>query len=423
MTNLSLDPIREKLKSLSEIERRSVEYLTEKFTQGRLVIAANPVRPNTKITGIGEGLSTKINANLGTSRDRVDLDLELKKLEVAIEAGADTVMDLSTGGNLNDIRRQLLAACSIPFGTVPIYQALVETVSVKQSIRYLDAEKLFEVIEEQAADGVDFMTVHCGVTRKVLEHLDKNKRLMDIVSRGGSFLAEWMRMNNRENPLYEQFDRLLEIAKKYQVVLSLGDGLRPGALADAGDASQIAELRILGELTKIAWEAGVQIIIEGPGHVPIHQIKYNIELQKEICHGAPFYVLGPLVTDIAPGYDHITSAIGGALAASVGADYLCYVTPSEHLGLPGVEEVRQGVIASKIAAHAADIAKDVPGAMQRDIDISRARRNLDWDRQMQLAIDPVCASKLLERSPGSQETCSMCGEFCVLKEKKALSVS
>ncbi len=420
MSNLPLDLIRDKLLELSEIEQRPVAFLEEKFTKGSLVVAANPIRPNTRLIGIGEGLSTKINANLGTSKDRVDIGLELDKLEIAIKAGADTVMDLSTGGPLNEIRRELLAACTIPFGTVPIYQALVETVDSKKSVKDLDPEKLFEVIEEQAASGVDFMTVHCGVTRNVLAHLQKNKRLMDIVSRGGSFLASWILTNQRENPLYEQYDRLLDIARKYKIVLSLGDGLRPGALADASDPAQIAELIVLGELTKLAWEAGVQVIIEGPGHVPLNQIQSNVQWQKTLCHNAPFYVLGPLVTDIAPGYDHITSAIGGAIAASAGADYLCYVTPSEHLGLPGPDDVRQGVIASKIAAHAADIAKGVPGAIEKDIAMSKARRNLDWDKQLELALDPDTARKLLENSPGTgnKQTCSMCGDLCVLQDEK-----
>ncbi len=431
MLNLSLDTVREQLSLLSEIEQRPLSYLEEKFRQGRLALPLNPRRPQTKLVGIGEGLSTKVNANLGTSRDRVNLDEELKKLAVAVEAGADTVMDLSTGGPLAEIRRRLLAACPLPFGTVPIYQALVETAERNQSIQEMDMERLFAIIEEQAADGVDFMTIHCGVTRQVLKQLEQSKRLMGIVSRGGSFLAKWMLHNQRENPLYEQFDRLLEIARKYQVVLSLGDGLRPGALADAGDSAQMTELVVLGELTSRAWEAGVQVIVEGPGHVPLHQVQSQIQWQKSLCHQAPFYVLGPLVSDIAPGYDHITAAIGGAIAAAAGADYLCYVTPSEHLGLPGPEEVKLGVIASKIAAHAADIAKGVPGAMQEDIAMSRARRCLDWEKQLELALDPVRARELLAKSnviasgakqPGSQETCSMCAEFCVLQEEHALKV-
>ncbi len=421
MLNLSPDTVREQLSVLSDLEQRPLDYLEEKFRQGRLVVPLNPRRSQTKVVGIGEGLSTKVNANLGTSRDRVNLDEELKKLAVAVEAGADTIMDLSTGGPLAEIRRQLLAACPLPFGTVPIYQALVETAEHNQSIQEMDMDRLFAIIEEQAADGVDFMTVHCGVTRQVLKQLEQSKRLMGIVSRGGSFLAKWMLHNQRENPLYEQFDRLLEIARKYQVVLSLGDGLRPGALADAGDSAQLAELIVLGELTKLAWEAGVQVIIEGPGHVPLHQVQSQIQWQKSLCHQAPFYVLGPLVTDIAPGYDHITAAIGGAIAAAAGADYLCYVTPSEHLGLPGPEEVKLGVVAAKIAAHAADIAKGVPGAMQQDIAMSRARRCLNWEEQLELALDASRARELLEKSPGSQETCSMCAEFCVLQGKHTLN--
>ncbi|MBI5788618.1 MAG: phosphomethylpyrimidine synthase ThiC [Candidatus Schekmanbacteria bacterium] len=410
------------LARLGEAEHRPLDYLKEKFSQGRIVISLNPKRPSTRITGIGEGLATKVNANIGTSGVRTDLSQEVKKLQAACDAGADTIMDLSTGGNLTAIRRHLLAECPIPFGTVPIYQVLVETINGQGSIKHMDPERLFDVIEEQAADGVDFMTLHCGVTRQVLEHLQKHQRVMGIVSRGGTFLAEWMLHNKQENPLYEQFDRLLKIAGKHKIVISLGDGLRPGALIDAGDQAQVAELEVLGELTKRSWEADVQVIVEGPGHVPLHQIQSSVQQQKAICHNAPFYVLGPLVTDIAPGYDHITSAIGGAVAGAAGADFLCYVTPSEHLGLPGVDEVRQGVTASRIAAHAADIAKGVPGAMDRDVAMSRARRSLNWDKQLELAIEPQRARTLLEKTHSNIQTCSMCGEFCVLKQEHSLAV-
>jgi phosphomethylpyrimidine synthase len=326
-------------------------------------------------------------------------------------------MDLSTGGDINDCRKRILKQATVPIGTVPIYQAVVETLNREGGVIHLSADKIFEVIEKQSADGVDFITVHCGVTRSALEMLKRQGRLTDIVSRGGAFLTTWMLHHDRENPLYEDYDRLLEIAKKYDVTLSLGDGLRPGCLADATDRAQVHELMTLGELTKRAWEQDVQVMIEGPGHVPLNQIKANVLLQKQLCHSAPFYVLGPLVTDVAAGYDHVACAIGGAVAGEAGADFLCYVTPTEHLCLPGVEDVREGVVVSKIAAHAADIARGHEGAIARDRKMAMARKNLDWEAQMELVIDPQKARRLRSENPPKEDddVCTMCGKFCAIK--------
>ncbi|MBI5698760.1 phosphomethylpyrimidine synthase ThiC [Candidatus Saganbacteria bacterium] len=374
----------------------------------QIVTLNNPRHKGVKPVRIGSGLSTKVNANIGTSADYPNIDEELKKLKVAIEAGADTIMDLSTGGDISAIRKSILSACPVPLGTVPIYQAIVE--------KRMTAEGMFEVVEEQAQDGVDFMTIHCGVNFESIGRLKKQPRLMEVVSRGGAVLVKWILENKTENPYYQYFDRLLEIALRYDITLSLGDGMRPGSIVDAGDQAQVQELIILGDLTKRAWEAGVQIIIEGPGHVPFDQIESQIKMQKEVCKGAPFYVLGPLPTDVAPGYDHITAAIGGTLAASAGADFLCYVTPTEHLGLPTPQDVKEGVIASRIAAHCADIAKKVPGARDWDIEMSRARKELNWGKQIQLAIDPERAREIHEkRKSKSEDVCSMCGEFCAMK--------
>jgi phosphomethylpyrimidine synthase len=365
---------------------------------------------------VGRGLRTKVNANIGTSAFCSSIKVELKKLDASMRSGADAVMDLSTGGPIIKIRKEILRQSTVAIGTVPIYQAAVETVEQGKSIVQMDPDLLFRVIEQQCAEGVDFITVHCGVTRDSVERLKRQGRIMDVVSRGGAFHLEWIITNDAENPLFAQYDRLLEIAKKYDVTLSLGDGMRPGCLADATDRAQIEELITLGELRDIAHEAGVQVMIEGPGHVPINQVETNIKIQKEICKGAPFYVLGPLVTDVAPGYDHITSAIGGAIAGAAGADFLCYVTPSEHLRLPDLEDVREGVIASRIAAHAADIAKGVKGAMDWDKEMARRRKALDWKGQIELSINPDRARKLRESSlPQESDVCSMCGEFCSMK--------
>jgi phosphomethylpyrimidine synthase len=395
----------------------SPEKLREQVAGGRVVIPRNRKRREIRPVAIGEGLRVKINANIGTSRDRADIDVELEKTRVAVAAGADAVMDLSTGGPIDEIRRAILDECPVPVGTVPIYQAAADAASRRKSWVELSADDFFDGILKQAEDGVDFMTVHCGVTREALARLVREGRRLDIVSRGGSLLAEWMEHNGRENPFFEQYDRLLEICREYDITISLGDGLRPGCLADATDRAQVHELMTLGELTERAWERDVQVMIEGPGHVPLHQIAANVQLQKRLCHGAPFYVLGPLVTDIAPGYDHITSAIGGAIAAWSGADFLCYVTPSEHLRLPTVEDVKTGVIASRIAAHAADIARGIPGAIDWDNRMADARRKLDWNTQIELSIDPETARAMRGGSlPTVDEAvCTMCADLCAIK--------
>ena len=366
---------------------------------------------------IGKGMSTKVNANIGSSRDIAKLNEEIDKLEVAIKAGTDTVMDLSMGGDLDEVRKGILENCPIPLGTVPIYQAVAETVEQQgKDLVEVTVDHMFKTIEKQAIDGVDFMTIHCGITRNLQERMLRQKRIMGVVSRGGSFLLEWMSHHKKENPLYEHFDDLLAILKEHEVTLSLGDGIRPGCLSDATDRNQVQELIHLGELTERAWEAGVQVIIEGPGHMPMDQITANVLLQKQMCKGAPFYVLGPLVTDIAPGYDHITGAIGGAIAAASGADYLCYVTPAEHLKLPDVDDVHEGVIASKIAAHAADIAKGVPGALEKDDEMAVRRNRLDWKGQIEMSLDPAKAARFREEGLSDKgPTCSMCGSYCAIQ--------
>ena len=398
-------------------EKMDVQVLMAGVAEGTIAIAKNRHHDFDGIIAIGKGARTKVNANIGSSRDIASLDAELEKLRVAVQAGADTVMDLSMGGDLDAVRRGILAQCPVPLGTVPIYQAVAETVEQQQrAITDVTVDHMFRTIEKQAIDGVDFMTIHCGITRHLQERMLRQKRIMGVVSRGGSFLLEWMSHHRKENPLYEHFDDLLAILREHEVTLSLGDGIRPGCLADATDRNQLQELIHLGELTERAWEAGVQVIIEGPGHMPIDQVQANVLLQKKLCKGAPFYVLGPLVTDIAPGYDHITGAIGGALAASAGADYLCYVTPAEHLKLPDVDDVHQGVIASKIAAHAADIVKGVPGAVEQDNEMARRRNRLDWKGQIELSLDPVKAARFREEGLSSKgPTCSMCGSYCAIQ--------
>lgn len=403
--------------TVAKREQVETEWLREQVAEGRVVIPANPRHKRLVPCGIGEGLRVKVNANIGTSSDRAVLEEELKKLKASVEAGADTVMDLSTGRDMNESRRAILKESTIPVGTVPIYQAVVETIEERGGLVHLTVDKIFQVIEAQARDGVDFITVHCGLTRAALEMLRSQGRITDIVSRGGAFLTTWMIHHDRENPLFEYYDRLLSIAKKYDVTLSLGDGLRPGCLADATDRAQIHELMTLGDLTRQAWEAGVQVMIEGPGHVPLDQIEANVMLQKKLCHHAPFYVLGPLVTDIAAGYDHVACAIGGAVAAAAGADFLCYVTPAEHLCLPGVEDVREGVVVTRIAAHAADIARGNRSAIERDRQMSLARKKLDWEAQMKLAIDPVKAKKYRAANPPAEDdVCTMCGKYCAIKQ-------
>lgn len=403
-------------------EKVDPEFIRQGMVDGTIVITRNRFRQNVAPLAIGRGLRTKVNANLGTSKDRADLALELEKLRAAEAAGADTVMDLSTGGPITEIRRAILKHTRLPLGTVPIYQAAVEMVNRGHPFLDLTAEDLFAAIRLHAEDGVDFITVHCGVTEESVARLSREGRVLDVVSRGGALTLEWMRYHEAQNPLYEFYPRLLEIAREFDLVLSLGDGLRPGCLADATDRGQVQELILIGELAARARNEGVQVIIEGPGHVPLNQIEANILLQKRICHGAPFYVLGPLVTDIAAGYDHITSAIGGALAAMAGADFLCYVTPSEHLRLPTVADVREGVIAARIAGHAADIAKGVPGAMEQDIAMAQARKRLDWEQQIRLSLDPERARQLRESSlPNEDDVCTMCGELCAIRHGKVSS--
>ncbi len=403
------------IKKLAKEERINPDELLSLISTGRVVIPYNPNHAPSRPVAIGWRMRTKVNVNLGTSRDFPDLQSELKKLKISIKYGADTVMDLSTGGDIRKIRRKLLSLSPLPLGTVPVYQAAIEAISKRGSIVRMTEDDLFSVIESQAMEGVDFMTVHCGLTLKAVERLKKQGRIADIVSRGGAFHLAWMLHNEKENPLYEKFDRLLELARRYDFTLSLGDGLRPGSVLDATDRPQIEELLTLGELVQRAREAGVQAMVEGPGHVPLDQVEMNIKLQKRVCQEAPFYVLGPLVTDIAPGYDHIVSAIGGALAASAGADFLCYVTPAEHLGLPTIDDVKEGLIASRIAAHAADIVKGYPGAVELDAEISRARKKLDWDRQQKLSLDPERFAEIRRRRKSRTKACSMCGEFCAMK--------
>lgn len=403
------------VKKVAASEGLDEKLVMHKVAEGLVVIPANPNHPGLEPRGIGEGMSTKVNANIGTSSDISQAEVELGKLRSALNAGADAVMDLSTGGDITAMRRSIIKNCPVPVGTVPVYQAAIKAINKQGAIVKMSADDMFDAIEEQARDGVDFITVHCGVTRQVLATLENNPRVAGIVSRGGSFLAGWIKHNNRENPLYEDYGRLLEIARRYEVTLSLGDGLRPGCGADATDAAQIAELMVLGELVKAARQAGVQVMVEGPGHLPLDQIQANVKLEKQICHGAPFYVLGPLVTDIAAGYDHITGAIGGAVAASAGADFLCYVTPSEHLGLPDEEDVKNGVMASRIAAHAADIVKGVAGAAGKDLSMSKTRKTLDWDQQKRYALDPEKIDAVRRRAVTDSQACTMCGDYCAMQ--------
>jgi phosphomethylpyrimidine synthase len=407
--------ITEEMRSAALAEGVSPEKLASDIAEGTSVITRNILRGISPL-GIGRGLRTKVNANIGTSKDRISYEEELEKLQVLVRHGADAVMDLSTGGAIKDLRNALIARSPVAVGTVPIYEAVVRTTEKCGHIVRMSADELFSVIEEHAEEGVDFLTVHCGVTRKAIERLKEDGRILDVVSRGGAFLLEWMIYNDRENPLYEQYDRLLEIAKRYDLTLSLGDGFRPGCLADATDRSQMEELVTLGLLRDLALGEGVQTIIEGPGHVPLNQVELNIKIQKEVCKGAPFYVLGPLVTDVAMGYDHIAAAIGGAIAGAAGADFLCYVTPAEHIRLPNIEDVRDGVIASRIAAHAADIAKGIPGAIEKDREMARCRKNLDWEGQISLSFNPDRVREWRGQVPPTvNEVCSMCGEFCAIR--------
>lgn len=403
------------MEAVAHDENINVKKLAKLIADGRVVIPKN-INGHSKACGIGDGLKTKINANIGSSSKIDDIELEVNKAKLAQEYGADALMDLSTGSDLTTFRKKIMDAVDITIGTVPIYEAGVITLNKNKEIIDMDADDLFKAIENQAKEGVDFMTLHCGITKDLVEKLEKAKRMMGIVSRGGTFLASWIKHNQQENPLYENYDYLLELSYEYDITLSLGDGLRPGCLSDASDIPQIQELVNLGGLVKRAQDANVQVMVEGPGHMPLNQIKANMEIQQTICKGAPFYVLGPLVTDIAPGYDHITAAIGGAIAATYGASFLCYVTPAEHLRLPDLNDVKEGIIASKIAAHAADIAKGVPGAMDWDYKMDKARKVLDWEAMFDVAIDPEKARAYRASSkPEKEDTCSMCGNFCAVK--------
>ncbi|WP_296848214.1 phosphomethylpyrimidine synthase, partial [uncultured Methanobrevibacter sp.] len=385
---------------------------------GKVVIPKN-INSNVKACGIGEGLTTKINANIGSSSKIDDLDLEINKAKLAVEYGADAIMDLSTGSDLKLFRKKIMEAIDVIIGTVPIYEAGVVTLAKGNEIIDMDPDDIFKAIENQAREGVDFMTLHCGITKDLVSKLEKQKRMMGIVSRGGTFMASWIKHNGEENPLYENYDYLLELSYEYDITLSLGDGLRPGCLADASDIPQIQELVNLGGLVKRAQDANVQVMVEGPGHMPLNQIKANMEIQKTICHGAPFYVLGPLVTDLAPGYDHITSAIGGAIAATSGANFLCYVTPAEHLSLPSLEDVKEGVIASKIAAEAADVAKGLPQVWEREREMAKARKEFDWEKQFDLAFDKSKPRTYRDKCElDDDEMCAMCGEYCAVKIAK-----
>lgn len=402
--------------AIAQSEGLKTAELKQLIVSGRVVLLRNRKR-KIKPVAVGKKTRVKVNTNIGTSPDRVDIERELEKLRVAIEMGADTVMDLSVGGNVDEIRREILRHASVPVGTVPIYQVALTARQRHRSFPEVSVKEIFKGIEKHLADGVDFITVHCGITRKNLASI--RQRLGGVVSRGGAMMIEWMKFQRRENPLYENFDELLDLAKEFHATLSLGDGLRPGAIADATDEAQISELITIGELVERARAAGVQVMVEGPGHIPIDQIEANIRLEKTLCAEAPFYVLGPLVTDIACGYDHITAAIGGALAAYYGADFLCYVTPSEHLGLPDVEDVREGVIASRIAAHAADIARHQPGAIDWDNRLSRFRAHLQWKKMIAQSLDPERAQAIFAIQPSHTEgACTMCGEFCAVKKTK-----
>ena len=412
--------VTKEMEAVARKEYRDTEFIRALVAEGKIAIPANKNHKCIDPEGVGSMLRTKINVNLGVSRDCKDYDIEMEKVMAAVNMGAEAIMDLSSHGNTQPFRKKLTESCPAMIGTVPVYDSVIH---YQRDLAELTAKDFIDVVRLHAEDGVDFVTLHCGITRKTIEQIKKHKRKMNIVSRGGSLVFAWMCMTGQENPFYEYYDEILEICREYDVTISLGDACRPGCLADASDVCQIEELVRLGELTKRAWEKDVQVMVEGPGHMPMDQIEANMKIQNTICMGAPFYVLGPLVTDIAPGYDHITSAIGGAIAAASGAAFLCYVTPAEHLALPNVDDVKQGIIASKIAAHAADIAKKIPHAMDRDNAMGDARRVLDWDKQWECALNPETAKKIREeRSPEYDDTCSMCGKFCAVRSmNKALN--
>jgi len=405
--------VTKEMEAVAREENISIESLMEELAKGTVIIPANKNHRCLKPRGIGFSLKTKINVNLGTSRDCLDMQCEMAKVENAVKMGADAIMDLSSFGDTNVFRRKLTKECPATLGTVPIYDAIVY---YNKPLKEITAKEWIDVVRMHAEDGVDFMTIHCGINRNTAKRFKEAKRLTNIVSRGGSLIFSWMELTGNENPFYEYYDEILDICREYDVTMSLGDACRPGSIADSGDISQIEELVTLGELTKRAWEKDVQVMIEGPGHMPLNEIEANMKIQRTICKGAPFYVLGPIVTDVAPGYDHITSAIGGAIAATHGASFLCYVTPAEHLRLPNLEDMKEGIIASKIAAHAADIAKGLKGAKDWDNEMSTARKDLDWERMFSLAIDEEKPRRYrAESTPEHHDTCTMCGKMCAVR--------
>lgn len=401
------------IKIVAEKEKIEISKLMDLMSKGKVIIPANKNHGNLDPEGVGEGMRTKINVNLGISKDCANVDMEIEKAKLAIDLKAEAIMDLSCFGKTKEFRQKLIQMSPAMIGTVPIYDAVG---FYEKDLKDITVDEFFKVVETHAKDGVDFVTIHAGLNRATAEKIRKNKRLMGIVSRGGSLLYAWMSLNNKENPFYEHFDRLLDICETYDLTLSLGDGCRPGSLHDSTDACQVEELIVLGELTLRAWERNVQVMIEGPGHMALTEIAGNMMLEKRLCHGAPFYVLGPLVTDVAPGYDHITSAIGGAIAAANGADFLCYVTPAEHLRLPTADDMKEGIMASRIAAHAADIAKNIPGARDWDNAMSKARSELDWNKMIELSIDPEKARRYRDSSkPEHEDSCTMCGKMCAVR--------
>ncbi|SFJ00264.1 hydroxymethylpyrimidine synthase [Terrisporobacter glycolicus] len=405
--------ITQELKKVATYENMDVKELLNLVGEGKVVIPANKNHTSLKPYGIGKKLKTKINVNLGTSKDCLDTNVEMEKVMNAVNLGAEAIMDLSSFGDTQTFRKKLIEECPAIIGTVPIYDAVVY---YNKPLKKITSKEWLDIVRMHAQDGVDFLTLHCGVNKHTAKRFKKSNRLTNIVSRGGSIIFAWMELTGNENPFYEHYDEILDICAKYDVTISLGDACRPGSIADAGDVSQIEELVTLGELTTRAWAKNVQVMIEGPGHMPLNQIKANMEIEETVCKGAPFYVLGPLVTDVAPGYDHITAAIGGAIAATYGASFLCYVTPAEHLRLPTVEDVKEGIIASKIAAHAADIAKGVKGATDWDNKISEARRDLNWEKMFDLAIDGEKARRYRRESkPENEDTCTMCGKMCAVR--------
>ncbi|MNO78198.1 Phosphomethylpyrimidine synthase [compost metagenome] len=410
--------ITKEMEIVAEKEKMNVEELRGLVSKGKVAIPANKNHKNISPEGVGQGLRTKINVNLGISKDCCDFDQELEKVRIAIDMKAEAIMDLSNYGKTEGLRRRIVEMSPAMIGTVPIYDAVG---FYDKELKDITVDEFFRVVEKHGEDGVDFITIHAGLNRESANTFKRNKRLTHIVSRGGSLLFAWMELNNKENPFYEHYDRLLDICEKYDMTISLGDALRPGSINDATDASQIKELITLGELTKRAWERNVQIIVEGPGHMAINEIEANMLLQKKLCHGAPFYVLGPLVTDVAPGYDHITSAIGGTIAATYGADFLCYVTPAEHLRLPNLEDMKEGIVASKIAAHAADIAKGIKGAREWDNKMSKARADIDWEEMFSLALEPEKPRRYREEStPEHSDSCTMCGKMCSMRNMKRI---